>query len=302
MSNRDVPDLMTVPEVASYLRLSQRKVYDLVRTQRIPTCRIDRAGKLLFPRRLIELWVAQTTDYPKGTAHLAAPPPVIAGSDDPLLEWAVRESRSELSILVEGSQGGIHRLLEGQAVACAAHLIDAGTGTYHARAIAKHLPGLDFVVIEWARRRQGLVVDKNYRKKIASIRDLAAPGVRTALRQEGSGSALLLQKLAEDAGVNIADLKVVGIPRTSEADVAVAIRQGEADAGLAIEAVARDKSLHFVPLIWERFDIIVRPMEYFEPPLQKLFRFVRTADFQARARALGGYDVSNAGSVVFNSR
>jgi hypothetical protein len=40
MSIRDVPDLMTVPKVASYLRLSPRKICDLARTQRIPTCRI----------------------------------------------------------------------------------------------------------------------------------------------------------------------------------------------------------------------------------------------------------------------
>src|SRR5215470_17887597 len=104
MSTRDLPDVMTLPEVASYLRLSQRKVYDLVRTRRIPTCRIDRAGKLLFPRRLIESWLAQRADHPEGTANLVAPPPVIAGSDDPLLEWAVRESKCGLSILVEGSQ------------------------------------------------------------------------------------------------------------------------------------------------------------------------------------------------------
>jgi excisionase family DNA binding protein len=293
---------MTVPEVADYLRLSERKVYDLVRTQRIPTCRIDRGGKILFPRRLIELWVVQTADYPKKATRLTIPPPVVAGSDDPLLEWAVRESKCELSILVEGSHSGILRLLHGQAVACAAHLIDEESGTYDAQAIARQLPGLDFVIIEWARRQQGLVVDRNHRKKITSIRDLVAPGVRTAVRQEGSGSAQLLKKLAADAGIDIAHLTSIGAPRTSETDVAVAIREGEADAGLAIEAVARDKGMHFVPLIWERFDLIVRPMEFFEPPLQRLFAFIRTVDFRARAKALGGYDVSNTGNVVFSSR
>ena len=56
------PDLMTVSEVADYLRVRERTIYELVRTQRIPSCKLS--GKLLFPKRLIELWVAQSADYP----------------------------------------------------------------------------------------------------------------------------------------------------------------------------------------------------------------------------------------------
>jgi hypothetical protein len=70
--------------------------------------------------------------------------------------------------------------------------------------------------------------------------------------------------------------------------VADAIRQGRADAGLAIEAVAREQGLDFLPLIWERYDLVVRRMEYFEPPLQHLFAFTRTDLFRERARSLGG--------------
>src|SRR5262249_56939314 len=116
---------MTVTEVADYLRVRERTIYELVRTQRIPSCKLS--GKLLFPKRLIELWVAQSADYPHAASHLTPPPPVIAGSHDPLLEWAVRESRCELAILVDGSTGGMHRLLAGPAGALGVHLIDPGT-------------------------------------------------------------------------------------------------------------------------------------------------------------------------------
>lgn len=60
---RDVPDLMTVSEVSDFLRVRQRTVYELVRTQRIPNCKLS--GRLLFPKRLIELWVVQSSYYPK---------------------------------------------------------------------------------------------------------------------------------------------------------------------------------------------------------------------------------------------
>jgi putative molybdopterin biosynthesis protein len=300
MDTRETPDLMTVSEVADYLRVRERTIYELVRTQRIPSCKLS--GKLLFPKRLIELWVAQSADYPGAATHLAAPPPVIAGSHDPLLEWAARESRCGLAILVSGSTAGMHRLQEGQAVACALHIIDPATGQYDAGILGKSLPGLDFVVVEWARRQQGLIVAPGNPAKIASVADLRKRGVRVAMRQEGSGSALLFNKLVGDAGLKVEDLKAAGEPVSSESDIAVAVREGKADTGLAIEAVAREQGLDFVPLQWERFDLVVRRVEYFEPPLQRLLAFARTEPFRSRAALLGGYDVTHTGAIVFNAR
>ena len=300
MDTRETPDLMTVTEVADYLRVRERTIYELVRTQRIPSCKLS--GKLLFPKRLIELWVAQSADYPQAATHLAAPPPVIAGSHDPLLEWAARESRCGLAILVGGSMAGMHRLLEGQAVACALHIVDPATGQYDAGILAKSLPGLDFVAIEWARRQQGLIVAAGNPAKIGSIGDLRKRGIRVATRQEGSGSALLFSKLVSDAGLKVEELRAAGEPVSSETDIAVAVREGKADVGLAIEAVAREQGLDFVPLQWERFDLLVRRIEYFEPPLQRLLAFARTEPFRGRAAMLGGYDVANTGAIVFNAR
>ncbi len=300
MSTLQDPDLMTVTEVADYLRVRERTIYELVRTQRIPCCKLS--GKLLFPKRLIELWVAQSADYPQAATHLAAPPPVIAGSHDPLLEWSARESKCGLAMLVDGSTGGMHRLLAGQASACGLHLIDPATGNYDASTLARSLPGLDFVVIEWARRRQGLIVAPGNPARIGSVADLRRRGVRVATRQEGSGSALLFAKLLADAGLEADEIKVAGRPVSSETDIAVAVREGKADAGLAIEAVAREQGLDFVPLQWERFDLVVRRVEYFEEPLQRLFAFARTEAFRERAASLGGYDVANTGAVVFNAR
>jgi putative molybdopterin biosynthesis protein len=294
------PDLMTVTEVADYLRVRERTIYELVRTQRIPSCKLS--GKLLFPKRLVELWVAQSADYPQAQTHLAAPPPVIAGSHDPLLEWAARESKCGLAMLIEGSTGGIHSLLAGHAVACGLHLIDLATGDYDASRLARSLPGLDFVVIEWARRRQGLVVARGNPARIGSVVDLKKANIRVATRQAGSGSALLLAKLIADAGFAAEDLHVAGTPVSSETDIAVAVREDKADTGLAIEAVARQQGLDFVPLQWERFDLVVRRVEYFDPPLQRLFAFARTEPFAERAASLGGYNISNAGTVVFNGR
>ena len=300
MNTREVPDLMTVSEVADYLRVRERTIYELVRTQRIPSCKLS--GKLLFPKRLIELWVAQSAEYPHAATHLTAPPAVIAGSHDPLLEWAARQSKSGLAILADGSTGGMHRLLAGQAIACGLHLIDPATGSYDASSLVHSLPGLDFVVIEWARRHQGLIVASGNPAKIKGIDDLGKRDLRIATRQQGSGSALLFAKLLADVGLSIEDLNFAGDPVNSETDIAVAVREGKADVGLAIEAVVGDEGVNFVPLLWERFDLVVRRVEYFELPFQSLLSFARTEQFRARAALLKGYDTTRTGTVVFNGR
>jgi molybdate-binding protein len=61
--------------------------------------------------------------------------------------------------------------------------------------------------------------------------------------------------------------------------------------------VAQAAGLDFVPLTWERFDLALRQRDYFRPPLQALFKFLRAPTFRERAAELGGYDVSEAGEV-----
>jgi molybdate-binding protein len=112
----------------------------------------------------------------------------------------------------------------------------------------------------------------------------------------------VLSKLLREADISPDALATIERPVSSHTDVADAIRQGKADAGLAIEAVAREQGLHFLPLMWERYDLVVRRTEYFEPPLQHLVAFARTDLFRERAESLGGYDVANTGAVIFNAR
>jgi molybdate-binding protein len=86
-----------------------------------------------------------------------------------------------------------------------------------------------------------------------------------------------------------------------EDDLALAVREGEADTGLAIEAVAQRHGLRFIPLHEERFDLAMRRWSYFEPPVQRLMAFAQTVRFKERAAALGGYDIAEAGKVLYNA-
>ena len=80
-------EFMTTKEVATYLRIKERRLYELVKQGEIPCTKVT--GKWLFPKALIDLWLAENAE---GRTLPAPPPPVIAGSQDPLLDWAVKES------------------------------------------------------------------------------------------------------------------------------------------------------------------------------------------------------------------
>ncbi|HXH03303.1 MAG TPA: helix-turn-helix transcriptional regulator [Candidatus Competibacteraceae bacterium] len=289
-------ELMTTREVAEYLRLKERKIYELVAEGRIPCSRVT--GKWLFPRTLIDLWVLQNTDYPGIRPSL--PPPVLAGSHDPLLEWAVRESGCGLALLFDGSLDGLRRLAARQALACGLHVYEPEQERYNLGVIAAYLPAQPVVALEWAWREQGVLLAAGNPLGVTSLADLAARRVRVIGRQAESGSQLLLEHLLQRQGLSWSELDSGQPVARSESEVALAVLEGRAEAGLAIRAVARQFRLEFLPLQRERYDLVMGRRDYFEEPLQRLLQFARSARFAERAAELGGYDVSALGRVVYN--
>ena len=287
---------LTTREVADLLRVKERKVYELVAEQAIPVSRVT--GKMLFPRDLVEAWVRRRVEFAAGTADLAPPPPVLAGSHDPLLDWAIRESGSEIATFFGGSIDGLTRMTDRKAFAAGMHVFDPETGEFNLSLVANELAGQPVVATEWAWRTQGLVVASGNPRGLASAADLA--GVRFIPRQPEAGSYLLLRHLLAEAGVEPDSVVMLDPPARTEADVAVHVLEGRADAGLAVETVARMHRLDFIPLFRERYDLLVWRREYFEPPMQRLLAFCASVAFRQRAREIGGYDLSGHGSVRYN--
>ncbi len=295
-----MPDFLTTKEVAALLRIKERKVYELVAENAIPVSRVT--GKLIFPRELVEAWVRRRVDFAGGTESLAARPAVIAGSHDPLLDWALRESGSELATFFDGSLDGLARVAAGKALGAGLHVYEpeaeGAGGDWNLGELRRAAPGLPLVLIAWAWRRQGLVLPPGNPRGIAGLEDLA--GLTLVPRQQGAGSTLLLGHLLEQAGMALSALTLLQPPARNEADVALAVAAGKADAGFAVETVARQHRLDFLPLFRERYDLLLWRRDAFEPPLQKLLAFCRSEAFAARAAELGGYDLTDHGQVRYN--
>ncbi|UZH11638.1 MULTISPECIES: helix-turn-helix transcriptional regulator [unclassified Halomonas] len=288
---------LTTAEVADYLRLKERKVYDLVRQGQIPCSRIT--GKLLFPRQQIDLWVLNHLEGDQ--AQRLTVPLVVAGSQDPLLEWAIRESGSDLAMLCQGSGDGVRRLLDGKAMLAGIHLLDASTQRYN-EPDALGLSGMrDLLIVRWAKRRQGLLLPAGNPLKITRLSDLKRTGVRVAHRQPDAGAARLLSCLLSQAGIGSTALNWAPHASLNEDDLALSIGQGEADVGLGVEAAAQRQQLDFIPLCEEPFDLIMRRRSYFEPSIQRLLAFAHQARFAERAAQLGGYNLAEIGKIVHNA-
>lgn len=289
-------DYLTTRELAELLRIKERKVYDLAASGAVPCSKAT--GKLLFPRRAIEAWLDRESSGPDGMQDEGRPN-VFLGSHDPLLEWALRESRSEIATFFDGSADGLKRFKRKEGLAAGLHLYDPDHDDWNRPFIAQHFADQPVVLVQWATRERGLIIEPGIESKVRSIADLK--GLRMAPRQAASGAQDLLLYLFRKADIALEDLDLLPAAR-SEADAALSVLEGKADVAFGLAALAAQYRLAFLPILKERFDLLIDRRAWFEPPLQAFFAYCRSDAMKVRAQELAGYDLSDFGKVHFNGR
>jgi molybdate-binding protein len=215
----------------------------------------------------------------------------LAGSDDPGLDIVLRQTGADvITVGARGSFHGLSRIWRGTADAAAIHLRhrSGGHNSPFARAL---LRGRRPAIIHLWRREQGLLTPEGNPDHISDPGDLRA--LRVARRQFGAGTRVLLDRLLTEAG--IAPALVTGPEAASHLEVAMSVASGQADTGLGVRAAATALDLGFVPVVWEQFDIVLSGDVL--PAAEPLICALRDPDVQSSIHALGGYDLSRAGSV-----
>lgn len=291
-------ELLNTAEAAHYIRLGERKLYELVAAGAIPCTKVT--GKWLFPREELDRWLRSGLTRPPGMTE-ADPPPIVGGSQDSLLEWALRESGCGLATLTEGTETGVRRLARGEVVAAAIHYHADGDADSNANVAAVQAnAGLhDAVLVGFARREQGLLVQPGNPKGLRSIDDVVKAGATMAIRQPGAGAQMLFDVLLKRSGVGIRDLTILEPPCLTGPDLAAAIRSAQADCGIATRAAAKSAGLDFEPLLFESFDLVMRQRSYFQPPMQALLGLLGEPRLKQRAIELSGYDLTSAGKIRY---
>jgi putative molybdopterin biosynthesis protein len=232
---------------------------------------------------------------------------VVLGSHDNTLDLLAsllhrRDHRLRLSSGHVGSLGGLMALRQGRAHLGGSHMLDPETNTYNVPFIRRYLPDVPLKLINLAWRQQGLMVAPGNPLAIKDVRDLVRPGVRFINRQRGAGTRLLLDYLLQEAGLAPGQVQGYGREEYTHMAVAVNVFSGTADVGLGIYAAARALGLDFLPLLPERYDLVVPETTFAEPRFQTLLAVIRSRDFQEAAAALGGYDLKDCGEVLYEQK
>jgi len=243
----------TTREVAKYLRLNEKKIYAMVAAGDLPAARIS--GKWLFEKELIDAWVRQNTRMPDVgmMQSLVERLLVLQGSDDWLMDQALGTLRAQLDQAVVtarvGSFAGLEAIGRGRAHFAGIHVADEDLP----RALQ---PGPPTYLVGLFGRQQVLVVGASHAARIHQIEDVVTQGLRFALRQPGSGTHRLTETLIAQTGHSLDDLETTG-PYSSHLEVALAVAQGVADAGLVIQVAADLTHQAYVPLLEETYRLAV---------------------------------------------
>jgi putative molybdopterin biosynthesis protein len=219
-----------------------------------------------------------------GRAHLADL--VIIGSHCVGLDVLIGRLQSEgisVKALNVGSTGGLAAAKRGESDIAAIHLMDPETGAYNRPLLT---PALELV--PGYRRLQGIVFRSGDRRfegrsideAIAAV--LATPDCLMVNRNAGSGTRILTDRLLDGA-------KPPGYwaqPKSHNA-VAVAVAQNRADWGMAIETVARQYGLGFIPAQDEHYDFVVPKARLRRLPVQRFRALLADPAVEEDLAALG---------------
>ena len=296
--------LLSTKEVAEFLNVNEKMVYSLVSEKGLPATKIT--GKWLFPKHLVEQWVeTNTINYPDNGVPL---PPyegllIITGSNDPLLDRAISlfntHQTDQIAVFANlGSMGGLTALRRQLCHIASSHLLQEDESEYNFDFAFKELDQMP-AIVNFCRREQGILVQKGNPKKISAAADLARKGVKIVNRSLSTGTRLLLDRELKKAGISGEKIEGYSYEVSRHLDVGLEILSGRADAGPGIRAVAGLLDIDFIPLRWERFDLMISKERFFDEGIQRFLGLLHEKEFREIATLLEGYDVNLGGKMVF---
>jgi putative molybdopterin biosynthesis protein len=295
--------LLSTKEAAQFLGVNEKMIYTLVSEKGLPATKIT--GKWLFPIHLLEQWVeTHTLNYPQARGKL---PPydgllVIAGSNDLLLDKTIQlfntRHGEHLAVFGNlGSMGGLRALRQGLCHIASSHLLQDDGDEYNFEFAHQEFEQAP-VVVNFCRREQGLILAKGNPKNIRTMADLGRPGMAVVNRPLGTGTRLLFDLQLKAAGITVGKLKGYEREFGRHMDVGLEVLAGRADAGPGIRPVAALLGLDFLPIRWERYDLLITKERFFEKGIQFFIGLLHDPAFLDSARKLAGYDVDFSGRMV----
>ncbi len=231
-------------------------------------------------------------------AHVLA---LYASHDDALISLREHAATQALHLDVRftGSVDAISALNQGRCSLAGFHTrLQPQRGSHTARTYRPLLqPGLH-KVIGFARRSQGLIVARGNPLQLATLQDIARPGMRFVNRALGTGTRVLLDELLAEAELDASALQGYDRTEPSHAAVAQAVASGEADVGLGIASAAQVRGLSFVPLLEEQYHLVCLKSTLQQDATRALLAVLQQRSWQDKLAAIAGYQPQRCGEVL----
>jgi putative molybdopterin biosynthesis protein len=195
---------------------------------------------------------------------------------------------------VHGSSGqALDALAHGDVHVAGIHLKDARSGRFNVPQVQRRFAGQKMLVVNFASWEQGLVVARGNPLHLRKVEDLLRPRIRLVTREAGSGAMKLLEEALSSLGAP--GLRRPALVARGHLEVAQAVAQGVADAGIAIRAAALAWDLDFVPLSFERFDLVFPEALVGDRRVERLVDELGSTSFRRELDAVGGYETADSG-------
>jgi putative molybdopterin biosynthesis protein len=228
---------------------------------------------------------------------------IVSGSDDLLLQILLREfNRRHPAVLATsatlGSVAGIQAVREGRAHIAGIHLLDPASGEYNGPYVAAAFGARRAFLVTLAHRQEGLILPHGNPRRVSSFTDVVRLKLRFANREAGTGVRVLVDHLLSRTKLGKRGLPGFETELYTHLEVATAVAEGRADVGVGTLGPARSLGLEFVPLTWERYDLLTTDEAFYRKPTQAFFEMVKSDWLRQLIGRVPGYDARQSGLLT----
>lgn len=303
----------TIEEVSQLLKVSKLTIYDLIKKGELPVFRVGR--QMRMDAADLDRYIKNQKSAQMPASAVPAPESyrtemrkshnvVISGQDIVLdiLGKQIEKGSSYKSLRsYSGSLNSLISLYNGDCDIVSLHMFDGDTGEYNLPYVKRILTGNRYIVLNLVARKAGLYVKKGNPLNITSWTDLSQPHITMINREKGSGARILLDEQLRIH--NLSSNSIIGYEHeeTNHLSVASVVATGKADVGVGIEKAAKMVGIDFVPLITERYDLVLLKTPENEGLIRIVKEILSSSLFQTEISSLGDYDQSQTGAVIYET-
>lgn len=196
-----------------------------------------------------------------------------------------------------GSMNGLKLLKRKAANVSCVHILDVDRKEYNLSYVSRYLDNDDYSVVTMYSRDQGIYARKTDKSKIM-FSDVASKKLSFVNRNQGSGTRLLIDFLLTEEGIAPAEIKGYYTEAQSHLEAGLKVLTGEADVAFGVQYVADVLGLRFIPLLKERFDMVIPQQHEHSEQVKTLLSFFEQKSLLPYIKDFPGYDISQTGQVL----